>query len=137
MPRIQLIVYVNPGEANVFVNIKRKDGIDETVTAIVDTGAEAALFPIALLEWLDHEITERGTVTVDQAGIARHSFQATQARINIFLLDTAGNRTEEFQILAWFAETDYSIVGFGGILERAIFHLDMPNLNGYLEFANG
>lgn len=83
---------------------------------------------------LETQITERGSITIEQAGIAKQSFEASEAVITVFLEDIAGNRTEDFQILAWFSDTDKALIGFGGVLERAILHLDMPHLRGYLDF---
>lgn len=43
MIRIQLRVYVSPGEAEVTFNVKLKDQSYERVTATIDTGAEVSL----------------------------------------------------------------------------------------------
>lgn len=136
MSRLELIVYQNPGQADIFLNIKTADGTFHRVTAIVDTGAEISLLPDILLPSIAYQLTEPAGYTIDQAGITRQSFYVQEAGITVFLEDIHSNRSSEFRIVAWFGNTDKIIIGFGGILERAIFHLDMPNLSGYLEFPD-
>ncbi|MBZ0316605.1 MAG: hypothetical protein K8L91_09315 [Anaerolineae bacterium] len=134
MTRITLRVYRDPGQADVFLNIKRKDGGYDKRAAIVDTGAEVSLLPSFLMNVLDFRPSERGAFTIEQAGIAKQTFQAVEAYITAFLEDEAGNRTNEFEILAWFADANNILLGFDGVLELAVLHLDMLNLSGYLEF---
>jgi hypothetical protein len=126
-------MYRNPGAAEVFVNYRQQDGSFDRITAVVDTGAEVSLFPITLLPLLDHRFTGRGRFTVEQAGMARQSFEAVEALVTVFLEDQFGARTIPFQAPIWFAATEEALVGFAGILDRAVLHLDMPRLNGYLE----
>lgn len=134
MARIQLRLYVDPGEAEVFLQIKQRDGGYTYLTAIIDTGAAVSLFPIRLLPNFDHRLSGSGVVTIDQAGITQQSFQATEAFISIFLEDMQGNQTGEFEIRAWFAETDFILLGFDGILDRAILYLDMlDQREGWIE----
>jgi len=134
MTRIQLRVYSGPGQAEVFVNIKRKDGGYYTETGIVDTGAQTSLLPQALAEVLEYRLSERGSFLVEQAGIAQQAFQAIEAYVSLFLEDQTGARTEEFEARVWFARARHVLIGFDNILDRAVLHLDMPNLTGYLEF---
>ena len=83
---------------------------------------------------LEYRLSARGSFTIEQAGIAEQSFEAVEAYVTIFLEDEAGGRTEELEIRVWFAGTRDALIGFDGILDRAILHLDMPELTGYLEF---
>jgi hypothetical protein len=133
MARLQLLVYREPGQAEVYLNLKMKDGNFDRLVTIVDTGAQNSLLPARWLETVDTSAGELRRIVIEQAGIARQSFTATQATVTVYLEDTAGNQSEEFTTAMWFAGTDVSLVGFGGILERATLHLDMPNLSGYLE----
>lgn len=134
MTRIQLRVYVDPGEAEITLNVQLQDQSYERLTATLDTGATVSLLPIDLLDKTIHRLTaERGTIIIDQAGIAQQSFQATEAYIKIFLEDQFGNRTLPFEIPVWFAQTDIALVGFAGILDQSVLHLDMPQRSGWLE----
>ena len=90
MTRIQLRVYRDPGQADVFLNIKRKDGGYDKRAAIVDTSAEVSLLPSFLMHVLDFRPSERGAFTIEQAGIAKQTFQAVEAYITAFLEDEAG-----------------------------------------------
>ena len=136
MPRIQLRVYRDPGQAEVFLNIKRKDSGYEKRAAIVDTGAQVSLLPSLLMNILAYRLSERGSFTIEQAGIAPHSFGAIEAYITVFLEDMSGNRTDEFEVRVWFAGTREVLLGFDGVLDRAVLHVDMLNLTGYLELAD-
>jgi hypothetical protein len=135
MTRIQLRVYRDPGQAEVFLNIKRKDGGYEKRAAIVDTGAQVSLLPSLLMNVLDYRLSERGSFKIEQAGIATQSFEAIEVYVTVFLEDAAGNRTGDFEIRIWFAGTREVLLGFDGLLERAVIHLDMPDLIGYLDFT--
>jgi hypothetical protein len=136
MPRIQLRVYTAPGQAEVFVNIKRKDGGYYTRAGVVDTGAQTSLLPEELTATLDYRLSERGSFMVEQAGIAQQAFKAVEAYVSLFLEDQTGARTEEFEARVWFARTRHVLIGFDGILDRAVLHLDMTHLTGYLDFAS-
>lgn len=133
MPRLQLRIYINPSEAQIFCNLLRKDGNFEKITATVDTGAAVSFFPSQLLEILAYRTTERGKLEIEQAGIAKHSFQATEAYVTISLEDAQGNVTEPFEILAWFADTTTPLLGFEDVLDSAILHIDMPQRAGWIE----
>jgi hypothetical protein len=113
MTRIQLRVYRNPGQAEVFVNIKRKDGGYYTQAGIVDTGAQISLLPQALAEAVAYRLSERGSFMVEQAGIAQQAFQAVEAYVSLFLEDQTGARTEELEVRVWFARARHVLIGFG------------------------
>jgi len=74
MPRIQLRIYVEPGQVDVFCQLKFKDGTYKRLTGIVDTGAAVSLFPNRFLTDVEYEPTEANRITIDQAGIAGQSF---------------------------------------------------------------
>ena len=101
--------------------------------AIVDTGAQVSLLPRYLMNSVAYRISERGEVMIEQAGIAKQSFKATEAYVTVFLEDAAGNRSETMEIPVWFANTNDVLLGFAGVLDRAVLHIDMPNLAGYIE----
>ena len=136
MARIQLRIYRDPGQIEVFLNIKRKDSGYEKRAAIVDTGAQVSLLPSLLMNVLEYRLSERGSFSIEQAGIASQSFEAIEAYVTVFLEDLAGNRTENFETRVWFAATREVLLGFDGVLERGVLHLDMLNLTGYLEFIS-
>ena len=70
MTRINLYVYLDPGEVQVFCNLRRSDGQQEKILATVDTGAAVSLLPRELLDVIDHRPTQRDEIMIDQAGIA-------------------------------------------------------------------
>jgi hypothetical protein len=135
MTHLQLRIYVDPSEAQIFVNLLRLDGNHETIAATIDTGAAVSLFSIDLLDVIAHRPTGQGTVLIDQAGIAEQFFEAVEALVTVSLEDESGNRTEPLEIPAWFADSDTPLIGFAGILDRAILHIDMPQRTGWLEIA--
>ncbi len=136
MPRIQLRTYRNPGQVEVFVNIKLTNGYHRLITATIDTGAEVSLFPTALLNVIEYRLVRPEKVVVQQAGLANQQFEAYEAMLTIYLEDLAGNQTQEFEIRAWFTETEESLIGFDGILDRARLHIDMLSaLDAWLEIA--
>src|SRR5689334_18073933 len=100
MTRLQLRIYTTPGEAQLFCNLLRKDGTQETIAATIDTGAAISLFPAELLEIVAHHTSTHQTI--DQAGIANQSFTAIEAYITISLEDEFGHLTPSFEIPAWF-----------------------------------
>jgi hypothetical protein len=134
MPRIHLRVYREPGQAEVFLNLRRKDGGYDKRAAIVDTGAEVSLLPSLLMGVLEYRSGERGSFIVEQAGIAEQAFEAVEAYVTVFLEDETGNRTDDLEVRVWFAGTRDVLIGFDRLLDRAILHLDMPGMSGYLEF---
>jgi hypothetical protein len=134
MTRIQLRLYIDPGEVEITFNVRRSDQIYERVTGVVDTGASVSLLPNNLLSKLDLRPSEqRGTFTVEQAGIAKQAFEATEAYVTLFLEDQLGQLTQPFEVRVWFAETDIALIGFADILKPAVLHIDMPQRTGWLE----
>jgi hypothetical protein len=129
---IQLRISTDPGVAEIFCTLLRADGNQEKLTAVIDTGAEISLFPLELLPLLK-TAQGRKAIEVEQAGIAKQTFQAVSVRIQIAFEDAMGKLTPQFQIPAWFADTDTSIIGFAGVLDRAVLHIDMPQQLGWLE----
>jgi hypothetical protein len=136
MKRIKLRIDKRRYRAETFLTLHRIDGVDERLLVIVDTGAQTSLLPRSLLAKIDHRLSERGTFILEQAGIAHQTFEAVEAVIKLSLEDGAGGDTGEFEAPVWFSDTDRLILGFRGVLERAILHLDMPNLSGYLDFPD-
>ena len=114
-------------QAQIFSNLLRKDGRQETITATVDTVAAISLFPIELLDVITYRASNEGNVTIDQGGIANQSFEALEAFVTISLEDEFGHLTQPFEILAWFADAAIPLLGFAGVLDRAVLHIDMPN----------
>ena len=134
MTRINLRLYVNPGEAEVTFSLQLQDQTYERVTGTVDTGAEVSLLPNYLLHKIGIASDEQlDSFIIDQAGIANQSFSATPASVNLFLEDSHGNRTGVFEVPVWFADTEIALIGFAGILDRSILHIDMPQRIGWLE----
>jgi hypothetical protein len=136
MARIRLRIDRSWYLAETFIRLQLTDGAVEYVLAAVDTGAHTSLLPISLLAKVEHDMTEEEGVVLEQAGVAHQRFEAVEAVIKLSLEDEFGGATGEFEAPVWFAETDSPLVGFRGILERAVLHLDMPNLSGYLEFPD-
>src|SRR5690242_13961061 len=120
MPRIQLRVYIAPGQIDVFCRLKFKNGIYRPFAAIIDTGASVSLFPARLLDDVEYVSTESKPIIIDQAGIARQAFGAIEAVVTITLEDINGNSTQPFKISAWFADTDELLLGFAGVLDRSV-----------------
>ncbi|MBZ0282655.1 MAG: hypothetical protein K8L97_18080 [Anaerolineae bacterium] len=133
MTQIQLRIYYDPSECQVFCNIARKDGTLEKLTATIDTGAAVSLFPRELLDLIAYRPTDDASIIIDQAGIAKQSFQAVEAVITISLEDAAGNLTQPFEITAWFTDTETRLIGFKDVLDQSILHIDMPQRSGWLE----
>jgi hypothetical protein len=118
------------------VNLKLKAGTFRRFAATIDTGAEACLFPLDLLAELEHRITQ-DTVTVQQAGVAGHEFTVKVAHIKMFLEDYSGGRTQEFETMVWFADTDEKLIGFEGVLDRATLFVDMRETRtGWIELES-
>lgn len=133
MPRISLNIYTSPGQAEVICQLKLKGDDYQRLTATVDTGAAVCLFPRLLLNALDTDPLEPSAITIDQAGIASQSFNAVEANIIIRFEDAQGNVTQPFKIPAWFADTNEPLIGFAGVLDRAVLHIDMLQQTGWLE----
>lgn len=133
MVRLQLRLYTDPGEAQVFCNFLRHDGNEEKLSATIDTGAAISLFPRELLDEIVYRPTENPNIRIGQAGIAQQSFTAFEAYVMISLEDELGNFTPPFEIVAWFARTNKKLIGFAGILDHSILHIDMLERLGWLE----
>jgi hypothetical protein len=134
MTRIQLRIYVSPREAEIIFNVRLKDGSYEKSAATVDTGAAVSLFPRYFLDKIEHRLTEkRGVFMVEQAGIANQSFEAVEASMTLFFEDGDGHQTEPFEIPVWFADSDLALIEFAGVLDRSVLHIDMLQLQGWLE----
>ncbi len=136
MTRVPLRVYQNPGGAELFVRLTTHKGDYEWIAATIDTGAEVTLLPLHLMAIVPYQITARGQILVEQAGIAQQSFEVTEARVTLALEGLDGTQTGEFQAVVWFTDTQEALLGFDGILDRAILHLDMPALTGYIDLAD-
>jgi hypothetical protein len=133
MPRIGLILTMQPSEIQVFIRYQRTDGALEPHIAIIDTGAEISLFPIAWLKNAEHKILDN-EILIEQAGIAKQSFKAIEAEVIIRLEDLQGNTSPELRIRAWFADTDKIIIGFQDILDRATLYADFrQSRTGWIE----
>jgi hypothetical protein len=133
VPRLQLQLFYQPAVARIIMNIKRYDGYDYLLEAEVDTGAQVSLLPIRLMEILEYQLITDTQITIDQAGIGKQAFSATEAYVMLSLEDLQGNQTEQFKARVWFADTDVVLLGFADILDRAILHIDMPQRLGWIE----
>ncbi len=134
MARIQLRIYLNPGQAEVTLGVQRQDDTFERLAGFIDTGAEVSLLPNDLLDKVRYRPFGSGTIIIDQAGIAGQSFEATQAFVMVTLEDDTGARTEPFEVPVWFGDTAIALIGFEGILDRAILHIDMRDTrSGWIE----
>src|SRR5262249_17769580 len=100
------------------------DGSYHRLTAAVDTGAPRSLLPIVLLSQFEHRVIAENVV-IEQAGIAKQFFLATEAIVWLFLEDAVGGRTKELEVRAWFADTEVALLGFNGILDIATLNIDM------------
>jgi hypothetical protein len=136
MNQIKLRINVRPTRAEAIIKLHRKDGGDERITVVVDTGAQTSLLPRSLLDDVEHQLGKRGSFIVEQAGIARQTFEAVEAMVKLSLEDQYGGQTQEWNVPVWFADTDRHLLGFRGVLNRAVIHIDAPNLSGYLEFPD-
>jgi len=133
MTRIGLELYTQPGGAEVYINIRRKDGGHERLAAFIDTGAEVSLLPAHFMSFIDYRLSDKSDIIIDQAGIVGQAFRAQEGFIRLFLEDSSGNMTGEFEMPTWFAQTDEILMGFEGFLDRAVLHIDMPRRAGWIE----
>lgn len=124
MNRICLRVYFKPSYVEGFLNIRAHDGY-ERIPVTIDTGAAVSLLPIGFLDRILYRPSQESQVKLEQAGIAKQSFEATEAIISCFMEDWLGNRSEEFEMLAWFAETSENLLGFEDVLDQATLYADM------------
>lgn len=133
MQRFDLRIYIDPSEAEIFLKVLRKDGTYERLTAIVDTGAAVSLLPNDVLELVAYRPSQRTTIVIDQAGIAKQSFQAIEGYVTVILEDHLGQVSQPFEIRTWFADTSHALIGFSDLLDRAMLHIDMPQRSGWIE----
>jgi hypothetical protein len=134
MAQINLMLSLQPGMIEVFVNFKGKSGIFDPEIAIIDTGAEQSLFPLEFLEIYEHRLINENLV-IDQAGIAKQGFKAVEAVVRLYFEDKQGNLSDEMDVRAWFAETEEIIIGFQDVLDRATLHVDYrQHQTGWIEF---
>jgi hypothetical protein len=133
MPRVQLQLYVDPGSAEIVCNLLLNDGTYERMTAVVDTGAEVSMFPRELLQRVKYRLGSREKITVEQAGIAKQSFEAVEGFVSLYFEDQLGNETGLIEVPVWFAEGTIPLVGFSGILDRVVLHIDMIQRVGWIE----
>lgn len=134
MARVYLQLYIQPGEAQIFTNIRDRNGQHIRVNATVDTGAAVTLLPSYLQQWVAYRIIGKGTINIQQAGIANQAFQAVTAEVTVFFEDQFGNRTSEFDIPVWFAQTDLMLIGWESILDRATLYIEMGQTRqGWIE----
>lgn len=127
MPRVRLQVHINPGELLTTVRFIALDQSPIWQLSVIDTGAATSLFPLILLNQIQYRLTQKGRVQIQQAGIARQSFEAVEAMTTIQLEDGFGSQTSSIEIRAWFAETGQALIGFDGVLDRAVLHADLKN----------
>jgi hypothetical protein len=123
MARLNLVLINQPYEVQVFVRYKLTDGSFDTMVAVVDTGADTCLFPLRWLEVAEHTILDK-EVVLEQAGIAKQSFEAVEAEIILYCEDSQGNESAPMKVRAWFAETTKVILGFRDVLDRAKLYID-------------
>ncbi len=133
MTRLRLQIYIDPAEVEVFCNVRRRDGAYERLAAVIDTGAVVSLLPDDLLEFVEYRFIQ--SISVEQAGIAKQSFEAVEGLVTTTLEDASGEITQPFEIPVWFANTNKALIGFAGVLERAILHIDMLRRDGWLEIV--
>jgi len=133
MPRIQLQINVDPGGVEIYVNLRRKEGGHERAIAFVDTGAETSLLPTHFMSFLDYRLAEVSEIVIDQAGVAEQVFIATRAYVRLFLEDASGESTSEFEVPVWFAQSDEMLIGFEGILDHTVLHIDMTQRLGWID----
>jgi predicted aspartyl protease len=133
MERIQLNLYDDPGQVEVFINLKQKDGGIYRIAALIDTGAAVSLLPSRLMDFIEYRVVNERAIKIEQAGIARQSFKAIEAYVYLSLEDATGARTQEAEVLVWFAQTRATLIGFKEVLDRAVLHIDMLNRSGWIE----
>jgi hypothetical protein len=133
MSQIALTVYYQPSMLEIFVRFITKAKPNKLFTGFIDTGATVSLFPIEILDELEHTIID-SNIEIEQAGIAGQHFNAVEAKIKLYFEDGQGNQSPEIEVRAWFAKTSKVIIGFQDILDRAVLHVDYRQSRmGWLE----
>jgi hypothetical protein len=134
MVRINLRVTEAPTPPEVFCSILRWDGELELVGMYVDTGAQTSVLPKKLMQDLKYELLDGGDVLIEQAGIAKQTFNATEALITLRFEDIEGNISVQKQMRVWFAETTKHLLGYTDALEHCELFVDTPSYAGWIEF---
>ncbi|MBK9123195.1 MAG: hypothetical protein IPM16_08755 [Chloroflexi bacterium] len=99
----------------------------------MDTGAQISLLPLEILDLLEDAGSPQTRISLEQAGITRHSFEAVEARIALQFEDLEGNVSEVITAPCWFADTEVALIGFEGVLDRAVLHIDYPGRIGWID----
>jgi hypothetical protein len=134
MSRINLLLSVMPYEVETYVRLKQADGEFLLIVGYVDTGADKSLFPISFLESVEHNILN-SDIEIQQAGIAKQSFKAVEAKVTLYFEDLQGNVSHHIEARAWFAETDDVLIGIQDLLEHATLFVDYRQTRtGWIEF---
>jgi hypothetical protein len=123
MTRLNLILATSPYEAQIFVRFKLQVGDFDAMIGVIDTGAEVCLFPIEWLKITEHHLLDNDVI-LEQAGIAKQSFEAVEAEITLYCEDALGNESTPIKVRAWFAETTKVILGFRDVLDHAKLYID-------------
>lgn len=131
MTRIHLHIQLAPPEVEIACNLVRKDGGHEKVFAFLDTGAEVSLFPRYLMDIA--EIEDPVEIVLEQGGLGTITIPAIQAVVQLAFEDASGHVTTFQRTLVSFADTAVALIGFDGVLDRAVLHIDMPQQSGWLE----
>lgn len=77
MTRIQLRVYIDPGEVEITFQLKREDDSFERTTGIIDTGAQVSLLPNELMNIVKYRLSDRrGKFVVEQVNNRLRIFPA-------------------------------------------------------------
>jgi hypothetical protein len=133
MTRVNLKLNLQPGVIEAYLQFRAKAGHFEPKLGFIDTGAHVSLFPLALLDILEHRVIEE-KLEIEQAGIAGQYFSAVEAEVTLYFEDLQGNQSQHLKVRAWFANTSKVIIGFQDILDRATLHVDYrQSRTGWIE----
>jgi hypothetical protein len=91
------------------------------------------LLPNTLLPELDYRVSDQGTIVIQRAGIIGQDFEAIEAYVTVFLEDQSGARAPDSEVRVRFADTNTVLIGFADMLDRVILHVDMLQLQGWLD----
>jgi hypothetical protein len=131
MKRIALRIQQNPPEVEIVCNLLRRDSGHEKLIAFMDTGAEVSLFPLYLMDVI--KVYQPTDVILQQGGIGALTIEAVQATVAIAFEDSDGNVTSFREVQVWFADTEVALIGFEGVLDQGVLHIDIPAQNGWLQ----
>lgn len=126
MARIKLNVLLDPGAFEVHCLLRMPGEDFSRINAYIDTGAQTSLFPSHLLDEIEYTVISEHVI-IEQAGIAGQAFEGLEAQVDLMLQDALGNQTGWISIRAWFADTSEALIGFDGVLDRAVLHADLKN----------